>query len=238
MTLLTIKVFFWEKMHFFLNKNTKKVLVTLRDMCLIDVPPHGTPIFVKAKQGKYEVTSKSVNIQNNSARWPEPLTIKARIAASSTEKHTSSLRLSFRFEDVSGKDFTRYGIAEIDCTTAFYLNSTTCEMLLSNCTYNTKLKCLIEIHPADSVSLMPPPVDVDPMSLSETITQSNSSVTSTTSALVTNAATGGTTVRITEPKPQFEQAPVKISEKRYAELESMVVDLLTKIIIESADPTQ
>ena len=226
-------------MHFFGNKNTKKVLVTLRDMCLVDIPPHGTPIFVKAKQSKYEFTSKSVLIQKNVAKWPDPIVIKSRIAMNQTDKHPHPLRLSFRFEDASGKDFVRYGIAEIDITTAFYENISNVEILLTNCTYNTKFKCEISVDSPSKAPSFPTHIPTNSISQHDQQDMPSLSVTEkSTVALVTNVATGGTTVSFQAPKKPHELAPVPITAKRYAELEAQVDELLSNIIIESADDDQ
>ncbi|EAY07721.1 hypothetical protein TVAG_118020 [Trichomonas vaginalis G3] len=205
-------------------------------MSLIDIPPHGTPIFVKIKQDRSEYTSKSVNITNNTANWTEPAEIKCMIAAVATDKHPHPLRLSFRFEDASGKDFTRYGIAEIDCTTVFHEKVQNVEILLSNCTYNTKFRCTIDVN--TSASGQPNSLDSFSTPKSNSISDFPSTTTNiserSVGALVTNARTGGTTVSFQAPKQPYELAPVPISEKRYQELETQVDDILSKIIIDSA----
>ena len=222
-------------MNFFRSKNTKKVIVTLQDMSLIDIPPHGTPIFIKAKQSNYEVQTKSMPVQKNTVRWQEPLVIKSKIAVNQTEKHPHPLRLSFRFEDSSGKDFERYGIAEIDVTTAYHENISNVEILLSNCTYNTKFKCQIKVEDPNNLN----PITKIPSNAFISPEQYDSQSISTTEkssvALVTNVKTGGTTVSFQAPKQPHEMAPVPISAKRYAELEAQVDELLSNIIIESAD---
>lgn len=224
-------------MSFFRNKNQKKAYVTLKNMCLVDIPPHGTPIFIKIKQERnFEYTSASVNISNNTAKWTEPADVKCYIASSSTEKHTKPLRLSFRLEDSTGKDFTRYGIAEIDCTTAYYEKIQNVEILLSNCTYNTKFKCSIEVSTTKNgqPNSLEVGLGIKAMPVPDYSVMSNSITERSVGALVTNARTGGTTVSFTAPKEPWELAPVPISAKKYQELEAQVDEILSKIIIDSA----
>ena len=225
-------------MHFFGNKNTKKVIVTLKEMCLVDIPPHGTPIFVKAKQSKYEFTSKSVQIQKNSAKWVDPIVIKSRIAMNQTDRHPHPLRLSFRFEDSTGKDFVRYGIAEIDVTTVYYEGISNVSILLTNCTYNTKFKCEISVESPSKVPQFPTQIPTNSLSHQEQLDMPSLSVTEKSTVALVSNATGGTTVSFQAPKQPHELAPVPITAKRYAELEAQVDELLSNIIIESVEDDQ
>ena len=216
-------------MHLFSKPTTEKVIVTLRDISLIDIPPHNTPIFIKGKQLNNEIQSKSVIISNNKAFWQEPLVIECKVTKKNTEKHTEPLRLSFRFESSSGSSFTRYGIAEIDVTTAFHENIKNVQLLLSNCSYNTKFHCLIDVlRPGEtrtrSNSLKneknTPNINSDENSLSDR----------SSNAIVTTTLSGGTSVNFTIKLPH-EMSPVKISSEHYQFLESKVDLILSEIIL-------
>jgi len=214
---------------------TEKVIVTLRDICLIDIPPHANQVFIKAKQSGSEITSKSVSILNNMAKWIEPLVIECKVTKKSTEKHTEPLRLSFRFENVSGNSFQRYGIAEIDCTTVFHENIANVQSLLSNCTHNTRFQSTIDIvRPGEtrprsnssSGSYAAVNITSDEGSFSDKSINQSSIVTTTTS--------GGTSVSFAPPpKLPHELAPIKVSLEVYQMLEHQVDAILSEIIVQS-----
>lgn len=118
-----------------------KLLIT--NMKLIDMPPNQNRVFVKIKQGKSNVTTRSFPIVKNQVIFREPVDFDYNTSVTFHYQKKKNIRFSFRYELANGSGFTRYGTVEINPIHIAKERGGNVNSLLENCSYNTYFSCLI-----------------------------------------------------------------------------------------------
>lgn len=126
----------------------KSFCFTFKNMILNQIPTQMTRIYIKTKVGKSKSLTNSVPIMNNTAKWDDKINIdwKNNLSKKSSKK-AFKIRFSFRFENLSGKGFTRYGNVEIDLNQIQSLKNWEFSKKLCDCNYDSIFSCLLSIEP-------------------------------------------------------------------------------------------
>lgn len=120
---------------------------TFKNIILNQIPTQMTRIYIKIKLGKSKCITPPVPIMNNTAIWNNKIQLnwKNGIIKKGT-KRSFKIRFSFRFENTSGRGFTRYGNTEINLSQINSLNNWKFSSKLCDCNYDSIFSCNIFIN--------------------------------------------------------------------------------------------
>lgn len=120
---------------------------TFENMILNQIPTQMTRIFIKIKLGKSKCVTPPVPIMNNTAIWNDKIQLNWKNGViKKGSKRSLKIRFSFRFENTSGRGFTRYGNSEINLSQINSLNNWEFSSKLCDCNYESMFSCHIFIN--------------------------------------------------------------------------------------------
>ena len=126
----------------------KKIIVTLSDMVLTDIPTRSAKVFIKAKRGRYKKETNKVPIIQNSCEWTEKLSILVKPIQLSSNKDSHPLYLSFILDENTGHS-PIYGLTEIYFANLYERKVKNIVIPLKSCLYQSKFRFSISFSETD-----------------------------------------------------------------------------------------